>query len=169
MINRAGRVVEVQGTWLENLGARQLLHAAVRGLRGGSPDVEVAIDPRWGSFGERSELGLLQIAPREMPGRAAIERALDAGARAAPRAVGRLFDDYGLVRRRDAHALVDASGFALSDQWGARKAAQRWDVIERYVRRDRIVLGEVVYPGVAEAFGLPLRAVEEMLERDVRI
>jgi alanine dehydrogenase len=26
-----------------------------------------------------------------------------------------------------------------------------------------IVQGEVVYPGVAEAFGLPLRAVKEML------
>jgi colanic acid/amylovoran biosynthesis protein len=137
-VERTTRRIEIQGTWLANAGARQMLRATTHAL--GDDGVELAIDPRWGARRRIADTGAVRIMPREMPGSELAEHALETVTRLAPRASARVFDARGLVDRRHLDGLVDASGFALSDQWGARKARQRRDSVRRYAVNGRPVV-----------------------------
>jgi alanine dehydrogenase len=68
----------------------------------------------------------------------------------------------GGVPRTSTLALTNATFtyVAMLARHGWREACQRDSALMRGLN---IVQGEVVYPGVAEAFGLPLRAVKEVL------
>ena len=140
MTRSSSPLFELQGTWLQNAGARQMLDAAVSRFRGHDPEVRLAIDPCWGSFGDRRNLGLLQIVPRRLGRGAVLEQVTHVLHLLARGAFDRLCDEYGLIERRNVDGLVDISGFALSDQWGAEKAAHRCRVVEAYKRRGKPVV-----------------------------
>jgi len=166
--------VEIQGTWLANVGAQQLLEATARRVRAADPDVTIALDPRWGRRAARPDLDLVSILPRAMPGDRFFEGAMAVARRVAPRPVDRLLARSGWTTRRDVDALIDASGFALSDQWGARKAEQRWAVIWAYAsaRKPVVLIPQAMGPftdlETARAASRILRAADLVWVRDRR-
>ncbi len=120
-------IIEVTGVNFVNRGATLMLHAIAEHFAQFGPQVELAALP-FGSFAERAEYRLLQKLPRFRPPRrpsAIWPRGRTwLAARAMPKAFRR---DYGLIREAEIDAVVDASGFAYSDQWGlaASKALAR--------------------------------------------
>ena len=167
-----GPVVEVQGTWLANRGAELMLRTVVEQLRGRLPQAILAVDPHWGSFEVRAQLGLRQVFPREMPGARYVERIGATGRWLGGRRAHEYLEGYGIVLRRDVDVLLDASGFALSDQWGEAKARQRADRIVACVRNGgaAVVLPQAMGPfrdhGVRREAERVLRAASLVYVRD---
>lgn len=165
-------VVEVQGTWLANAGARQLLDATMRGLSRGNPQVKVALDARWGTRSARAAAGVTSIVPRTVRGSRPAEHAIGGITSLVPRTAEHVAAKRNLVLRRDIAALVDASGFALSDQWGARKARDRRAIVMDYARRGRPVvllpqaMGPFEDPKTAQAARDVLLAADAVWVRD---
>jgi colanic acid/amylovoran biosynthesis protein len=118
-------IVELQGTWTDNAGALLMLDAAVDELRRRLPDAQLVMDPRWDRFRGRVGRGLAPVFPT----RARAPRLLRNVTAGIDRLTGgrtrRLREGYGLVDARSVDALVDISGFAIGDQWGAKRGADR--------------------------------------------
>lgn len=167
-------LVELQGAWLANAGAELMLRTVVTRLTERLGDVRFAIDPAFGTFEKRAELGLLQLFPRTAPGAGAIAPVANLARRRGGRRVGEYLDSYGVVTRGEPDALVDISGFAFSDQWGARKARQRADRAEAFRRRRRPVVflpqawGPFEDPAVAAQVTRIVDAADRVYTRDGR-
>ena len=114
-------IIEIRPGPLSNKGGELMLRAALDEL---SPRHEVAVEHWVADYLVRARLGLYQkvwfkrLGPLAgLPGRI------------IPRRVRRI---YGFVTEGDLEAIVDASGFAYSDQWGVDKtekmarSARRW-------------------------------------------
>ena len=56
-------LIEIHGAGFQNKGAELMLRTVVSELKQRLPRCELAIDPSYGSFGARCELGLRQIFP----------------------------------------------------------------------------------------------------------
>jgi hypothetical protein len=166
-------LIEVQGTWLANAGAALMLEATVEAMAREVPGVRFAIDPRWGSFRQRSSLGLLQVFPRRAPGASLLAAVVDAARTVTGPKGSRYLHDYGIVTRSEPDALLDASGFAFSDQWGVAKAVERAERIREYGKRGRPVVllpqafGPFEQPGVASAFADVVSIARTVYARDL--
>ena len=103
-------IVEVKGVEFRNKGAELMLHAVVEQAARWPGEVKLAVSPSLGSYRQRAALGLYQmLAPARLGALAG-----PAG-RVLPR---KLRAAYGIVAESDVDAVVDASGFSYSDQWG---------------------------------------------------
>lgn len=129
--------VEIRGVNTVNKGAELMLRAVVRALSG---DVRLALGPRSATYQERAVLRLEQRVES-----AAGDGLLEALSRVVP---ARLARNYGLVFPGQLTAVLDASGFSYSDQFGperARAAALRARRDERHGRR-WVLLPQAVGP-----------------------
>lgn len=102
-------MAEVRGVNFGNKGAQLMLTAIVRHFAD-VPGVELAADHNVGSYIERASLGLYQ--------KIWFQRFGGWPAYLLP---GKLRSVYGLVAESEIDAVLDASGFAYSDQWGPRR------------------------------------------------
>ena len=103
-------IVEVRRANTRNKGAELMLRAIVAELR---PEYRIAAAPRTGPYEERAALGLLQkVDGHRVPDGVVglVESALPSAARRL------LLSKFGLVFDGDVGAILDASGFAYSDQ-----------------------------------------------------
>ena len=118
-------IVELRSAGTRNKGAELMLRAVARELE---RDHEVAIEPSLASYDERARMGLLQkVAHRKAP-----RQAVAAGARGLPGKLRRhLIRQYGLVFEPDLGALLDASGFAYTDQFDLQRHLVAADLAER--------------------------------------
>jgi polysaccharide pyruvyl transferase WcaK-like protein len=125
-------IVEVRGANTRNKGGELMLRAIARELEG---DHGVAVEPRVGSYEERARMGLLQKVPDRRAWLIAVARGLLRKVR--PHAASQ----HGVVLDPDIGALLDASGFAYSDQFDLERsviAAERAELAKR--RGQRVVL-----------------------------
>ncbi|HSU17097.1 polysaccharide pyruvyl transferase family protein [Longimicrobium sp.] len=105
-------MVWVRGVGFRNKGAELMLHAVVQEVaRWGGARLAMAANA--GSYAERAPLGLYQMVSRRGGGRLAAVGAL------VPR---RLRAPLGIVTDAEVGAVLDSSGFAYTDQWGAAGA-----------------------------------------------
>ena len=121
-------IIEIRKAGFHNKGAQLMLLAIVARLRAAYPDATLTMVPSApnGSqpFARLTSLGLL---PKASLNRGGIE-----WGDLAALIPGRLRRRYGLVLDRDIDVVIDAAGFAYSDQWGAdsslalSRAARRW-------------------------------------------
>ncbi len=121
-------LIEIRGAGFINKGAELMLYAVLQAMEKAYPDARIVMAPTTNKgsapFLKRAELGLLQKAWLRRYG-------MQWGDLAAlvPR---RLREMYGVVLDRDIDIVLDASGFAYTDQWGlytSRELAQsckRW-------------------------------------------
>jgi colanic acid/amylovoran biosynthesis protein len=114
-----GMLIEIHGAGFQNKGAELMLRTAVSELRNRIPGVRLAIDPTYGPFSKRSELGLYQIFPyRTHVGTKRFNRLFR-----VQRLLGflprRFLKVYGAAPVTAVDAFIDISGFAYTDQWGA--------------------------------------------------
>lgn len=118
-------IVEIRGTKTENKGAELMLRAVVEELRN---DIDLAVEPMIGNYTERATLGLQQKFATRMS-----DRHNAFFGNSLPSRVRRhLQSNYGIIFERDIDAVLDAWGFAYSDQFdverceGSAARAERW-------------------------------------------
>jgi polysaccharide pyruvyl transferase WcaK-like protein len=145
-------LIEVKGINFSNQGAGMMLLAVMERLEQ-SGDFAVAAQ---GDYTLRAPFGLHQILRRAGPLnlRPVVNRI-----------PARLRQRIGLVREGDIGAVLDASGFAYGDQWGAAKVSERlFAALDRRRKTSMPVivlpqaLGPFQDPALKKAFG---RVIEE--------
>ncbi len=121
-------IIEVRKAGFRNKGAELMLLAIVARLRVAYPDAALTMTPSAPHGSEPfAELTALGFYPKASLNRRGIE--WGGAAAVIPR---RLRRRYGLVLDREVDVVIDAAGFAYSDQWGAEsslelaRAARRW-------------------------------------------
>jgi colanic acid/amylovoran biosynthesis protein len=128
-------MIELRGAHFRNKGAQLMLIAMVEGLRRIRPDADLVIAPTHRSpYLDRASLGLYQKVWLQK-----------AGIQWGPlisACLPQLFKDaYGLVDDRRVTTVLDASGFAYSDQWGGTHTAELASAADRWVRQGtRLIL-----------------------------
>ncbi|BDA72019.1 hypothetical protein RIVM261_005180 [Rivularia sp. IAM M-261] len=112
-------ITEIRGVQFENKGAELMLHAVVQKMSEWNEKNIVAIRPKVGSFRQRSPLGLYQLlwSDKKFP---LIGSSLNSFLNLIPQ---KTKNSFGLVTYSQIDAVLDASGFNYSDQWGAEKSA----------------------------------------------
>ena len=115
-------IIEIRGTGFHNRGAELMLRAVVDHARNFDGQVLLASEP-CGTYLARAELKLLQKTLRFRFRRAGVATLL----------MSKSFRrTYGMVRETEIDAVLDASGFAYTDQWGPESCksllrdVQRW-------------------------------------------
>lgn len=121
-------IVEIRKAGFVNKGAELMLHAILQKMRREFPDAIYVMAPGTSNssapYEKRAELMLRQKA---WVWRYGVQWGDFAAV--APR---RLRDQYGVVLDREVDLVLDAAGFAYSDQWGANngielaRSARRW-------------------------------------------
>ena len=108
-------VIQVTGTNFINKGAEVMLHAIVKEVSTWDEVNAVAADLRIGSFEERNRAGLAHLMVPYSMKFSLMARAFSAGFGLIPEAIR---NQINWVAEKDVDLVFDASGFALSDQWG---------------------------------------------------
>lgn len=108
--------IEVKGIGFPNKGA-ELMLSAIRDWQSQTDPAGRLILSSQSGFGSRRRFGAWQYFSRE-------ERsaALEKLSNVVPR---RFLTEFGIMRASDIDTVLDASGFAYGDQWGAPKAHHR--------------------------------------------
>jgi len=121
-------IIEIRKAGFSNKGAELMLLAIVVRLRAVYPDATLTITPSSPNGSEPfAKLTALGIYPKASLNRLGIEWGSVAGIIPA-----RLRRRYGLVLDREVDVVIDAAGFAYSDQWGSAsslelaRATRRW-------------------------------------------
>ncbi|MGE0375464.1 MAG: polysaccharide pyruvyl transferase family protein [Planctomycetaceae bacterium] len=132
-------IIEVRGTGTHNKGAELMLCAIRQHYCRAESDVQLAVDPFFGSYADRARYGLLSKVRPIGLGRAAV----------AQRMMSPAFrKTYGLVVDSDIDAVLDASGFAYGDQWGMQptQTAAREAIKLRRTGRTLVLLPQAFGP-----------------------
>jgi len=134
-------IIEIHGAGFQNKGAELMLRTVISELKSRIPDFVPAIDPTYGTYEKRCELGLRQTFPlrthvgtpgfskrlfkQKMFGMLQIKKVLAyfGGVR---------LEDYGCVALSDIQALIDIAGFAYTDQWGSQPTKDFAELTEYY-------------------------------------
>lgn len=141
-------ILEVAGTSTRNKGAELMLVAILEHFQG-REDIELAVKWWFGTFHERARYGLQTKADDPRTLRTFIATA------ALP---ATLRKHFGLVRESEISAVLDASGFAFSDQLGAKRTVRFARELKRWKRQGKRVvlmpqaLGPFQSPPVRAAF-----------------
>jgi colanic acid/amylovoran biosynthesis protein len=125
--------VEIKGVQFVNKGAHLMLLAVLERLRTIAPDAQVVLAPSPGSpYRQRAALGAWQKLPLRW-------RSLDLTTlgNAVPEPVTRLMRRYGVLTEHAIDAVLDASGYAYGDAWGAHALRATAAELQRYGRRGR--------------------------------
>ena len=132
-------IVEIRGVNFRNKGAELMLHAVLQQARApeGEP-IRFALHERGGTEAQRRSLGLDTVrwkSASRLPLAAAVHNRLPGWMPEGMRRARRL------VAPEEIDVVLDASGFAYGDPWGARKSEVPADYYEGLKRRGtRIVL-----------------------------
>lgn len=128
------RFAEIMGVNYVNKGAELMLRAVVDACRSSGLDLVPAVALRHGSFGQRTRAGVRHLLRLGAAKAATIEGPFVAATRLLPHST-RL--PLGLVREADVSVVLDASGFAYSDQWGPAIVRANVRHIRRWKRAGR--------------------------------
>ena len=122
-------LIEIHGAGFQNKGAELMLRTTIHELGQRLTQFSPVIDPTYGAYKSRCELGLKQIFPaRGHVGTSNYSNRLRKQKQFSHPLVGKLFtrltgqptSGYGCVNLAQIQALVDISGFAYTDQWGTQ-------------------------------------------------
>jgi colanic acid/amylovoran biosynthesis protein len=138
-------IIELHGAGFYNKGAELMLRTAVAELSKRLEDVTFAVDPTVGPYQKRGELDLRQIVPpRWWMGSRRFRYGLTAQRMLSPLLnrypFDELLDIYGGASLREIDALVDVSGFAFTDQWGAAPIRDFARLAEAYKKKGKPVV-----------------------------
>lgn len=148
-------ITEVRGIHFPNKGAELMLVAIQQKLRETLQDVSFVLEPRQ-AYSYRAPYGLLQKFRYNKFG---VD--WDALGRGLPNSVRK---NYGLVMEREIDVVLDASGFAYGDQWGAAKAGRRAaDHIEGWKKEGKkvVLLPQAFGPFTSEPIQAAMRTILE--------
>ncbi len=105
-------IVEIKGTQFSNKGAELMLHAILNKIREEFPCAKIVLSPaEFCSYLDRAKVGAYQkiwFSKCGYPISIYLEKIIHR----------KIKDRYGLIGHSDVDVILDASGFAYSDQWG---------------------------------------------------
>lgn len=101
--------IEIHGTGVNNRGAELMADAVAERLRSTFPGVQLVVPDTFGPFEARARYGFLTTW--ELSGGLRTKLV----SRLAPKSIARL---SGIIDPGEVNVVLDASGFAFSDQWG---------------------------------------------------
>lgn len=129
-------IVEIRGVNFNNKGAELMLHAVVQKLQEWDKENIVAIRPKIGKYSQRSKVGLYQLlyTDKKIP---FINSIIDSIVNIAPYS---LRNSLGLLTYSDIDAVLDASGFNYSDQWGLQKTVVMAELAKRCKKQGKKVI-----------------------------
>ena len=108
-------IIEIRQAGFVNKGAELMLHAVVQKLRERYPEAKLTMAPDYGGADDTFEkMRALNLYPKAW----FFRRGFDFG-RLASFIPKKLLKQYGLVVTKEIDVVIDAAGFAYSDQWGA--------------------------------------------------
>ncbi|MBD2112386.1 MULTISPECIES: polysaccharide pyruvyl transferase family protein [Cyanophyceae] len=120
-------ITEIRGVQFENKGAELMLYAVVQQLKEWDENNIVAMRVKIGSYSQRSQVGVHQLlwSDKKIP-------ILGSSANLALNLIPKNTKDrLGLITYPQINAVLDASGFNYSDQWGLEKTAAMLELAER--------------------------------------
>ncbi|AFZ44041.1 hypothetical protein PCC7418_1873 [Halothece sp. PCC 7418] len=107
-------IVELRGINFKNKGAELMMNTVVQQVSNWHQENIVAVRPRTGTFKQKSQAGLYSLA--WLDSKISFSPPLiDTLANLIPRKIRHL---YGVTTYSEIDAILDASGFAYSEQWG---------------------------------------------------
>ncbi len=147
--------IEIRGIHFPNKGAELMLVAIMQKLNAtlGKENVSFVLDPRQ-AYSYRAPYGLLQKFRYSKFG-----VTFDRLGNFIPNTVR---ENYGLVTEREIDVILDASGFAYGDQWGAQKAQDRSaNDIERWKKEGKkvILLPQAFGPFTSDALVSAMKTI----------
>lgn len=128
------RYVEVTGAGFVNKGAELMLRAAVEACATSGMDLGVVAGLRTGTFQQRSSVGVRHALRFGGARWSVADDVFVTLTRGIPKAVR---SRAGLVHEDEVTAVLDASGFAYSDQWGPRIGKANARHLHRWKRPGR--------------------------------
>lgn len=113
-------IIEIRQAGFVNKGAELMLHAVVQKLRERYPEAKLTMAPDYGGADDTFEkMRALNLYPKAW----FFRRGFDFG-RLASFIPKKLLKQYGLVVTKEIDVVIDAAGFAYSDQWGGAVSAE---------------------------------------------
>jgi polysaccharide pyruvyl transferase WcaK-like protein len=129
-------IVEIRKAGFVNKGAELMLNAVVQKVKERYPDVTLVMAPTHSQAGQPyHKLAPMGFFPKAWLWRAGIQLGDVAGI--LPR---KLREMYGVVLDRQVDVVLDAAGFAYSDQWGLESCKELARSSERWRRRGTKVI-----------------------------
>jgi colanic acid/amylovoran biosynthesis protein len=130
-------IIEIRKAGFSNKGAELMLLSIVARLRVAYPDATLTMTPSSPNGSEPfAKLTALGLYPKASLHRLGVE-----WGDAASLIPHRLRQRYGLVLDREVDVVIDAAGFAYSDQWGAASSLELQRTTRRWRRRGtRVIL-----------------------------
>lgn len=121
-------IIEIRKAGFLNKGAELMLHAVVHQVRERYPNAKLTMPPVMGGADDTFEkMQVLRLYPKAFLWRKGIE--FGEFAKFLP---NKLLKRYGIILNRDVDVVLDAAGFAYSDQWGVSsshelaKCSSKW-------------------------------------------
>lgn len=142
-------LIEIHGAGFQNKGAELMLRTTVHELETRLQDFRPAIDPTYGDYEARCELKLQQIFPaRYHVGTYGFSKRLKIQKFLASRWFDKIFtrfagvplSRYGCFTLNSIEALIDISGFAYTDQWGAKPTVDFSELTAFYRAKNKPVI-----------------------------
>jgi polysaccharide pyruvyl transferase WcaK-like protein len=141
--------VEIHGTGTHNRGAELMAIAIINEIKRRFPESRIVVPIEYGEYADRARRELFTTWESRGLGRGKFTSfALRFG---SPGFCRRL----GVVSPRSIDAVLDASGFAYSDQWGDGPASELLEKMNRPARRD---IPLILLPQALGPFGDPIVA-----------
>jgi polysaccharide pyruvyl transferase WcaK-like protein len=123
-------ILEITGTGTGNKGA-ELLLCAIKSKFDEVDKVRLAVDPQFGPYEARAKYGLLQKVDPDQKIRT----------KAALKLLPRAFrSDYGMALESEISGIIDASGFAFSDQLPIRRIRHFADDCKRWKSQQKTII-----------------------------
>jgi colanic acid/amylovoran biosynthesis protein len=113
-------IIEIRQAGFVNKGAELMLHAVIQKLRERYPDAKLTMAPDYGGADDTFEkMQELKLYPKAW----FFRKGFDFG-RLALFIPKKLLRQYGLIVTKEIDVVIDAAGFAYSDQWGVSVSAE---------------------------------------------
>ncbi|MBD2038533.1 polysaccharide pyruvyl transferase family protein [Leptolyngbya sp. FACHB-321] len=129
-------IVEIRGIHFENKGSELMLYAVVQKLSEWNNDNTVAMRFKAETFRKRAEAGLYQLLYSDRKSHFS-NQVTESIVNFLPKS---LISSLGITTYSKINAVLDASGFAYSDQWGAKKSAVMADLAKRMSKQGKKVI-----------------------------
>lgn len=162
-MNTKSQFISVIGVGTQNKGAELMFLAIQEHLRGFDSSITLVADPWFGPYPDRASHGLHTKLSVPRLGRSWLAaRLMPASFRAA----------YGLADESDIDAVIDASGFAFSDQFGPQRTEQFARDVLRWKKQGKKVillpqaLGPFKTERIRKAFRIVLDNADLIFARD---
>ncbi|WGV27605.1 polysaccharide pyruvyl transferase family protein [Halotia branconii] len=129
-------IVEIRGINFKNKGAELMLHAVIQKLSDWNEENIVAIRPKTGTYKQRSQLGLYQLitSDKNIP---FLNSAINTINYLMPQ---KLRHSLGLITYPEIDSVLDASGFAYSDQWNLQQTVVMANLAKKCKREGKKVI-----------------------------